>query len=252
MARRWGLLNAKGKAADNGAEGTHPEIGVTLAKRYNEPEEVINAIAGHHGDVAATSFYTPLVAAADAISASRPGARRESLERYIKRLEKLECEDEQLNSGHLAFSENGDLVVVSSMREGLDRKTGLGGISFRPKGGKWKTMTKPKEVTGKMFGETLSIAIHEGQGIAAATNPFGDLVTFWDYRTMEFKGQLRMDDQPRGVAVTLDQKHFLVTFGTLPSPSVVLVDAGTLKVGDGSVFPAAISGSHVYIHDFPV
>ena len=169
-----------------------------------------------------------------------------------KLLETLEFEDEKLNSGHLAFSENGDLVVVSSMREGLDRKTGLGGISFRPKGGKWKTMTKPEEVTGKMLGETLSIAIHEGRGIAAATNPFGDLVTFWDYRTMEFKGQLRMDDQPRGVAVTLDQKYFLVTFGTLPSPSVVLVDAGTLKVVDGSVFPAAISGSHVYIHDFPV
>ena len=84
------MLHDIGKAADHEAEGTHPEIGLALAKRYGEAEEVLNAIAGHHGDVPATNLYTPLVAAADTVSASRPGARRESLERYIKRLEKLE------------------------------------------------------------------------------------------------------------------------------------------------------------------
>ena len=71
--------------------GTHTKIGADFCKRLGEHAAVVNAIAGHHGDVAATHPYTPLVTAADAISASRPGGRRESLERYIKRLEELEA-----------------------------------------------------------------------------------------------------------------------------------------------------------------
>lgn len=89
-ARRCGLLHDLGKAVDHEMEGGHPEIGATLGKRLKESDEVIEAISGHHGDGEIHSIYTPLVAAADAISASRPGARRESLERYIKRLEQLE------------------------------------------------------------------------------------------------------------------------------------------------------------------
>jgi len=90
MARRAGLLHDIGKALDHDMEGNHPTIGTNYLKRFNESSIVLNAVAGHHGDVPPDNPYTPLVAAADAISASRPGARRETLERYIKRLEQLE------------------------------------------------------------------------------------------------------------------------------------------------------------------
>ncbi len=92
LARRCGLLHDVGKAADHEMEGGHPKIGAELAKRYGETsKEVLHAIVGHHDDVTIDHVYTVLVAAADAISAARPGARRETLEKYIKRLEELEA-----------------------------------------------------------------------------------------------------------------------------------------------------------------
>jgi ribonuclease Y len=90
IARRAGLLHDIGKAIDHEVEGNHPTIGTNYLKRFNESPIILNAVAGHHGDIPADNPFTPLIAAADAISASRPGARRETLERYIKRLEKLE------------------------------------------------------------------------------------------------------------------------------------------------------------------
>jgi len=90
VARRAGLLHDIGKAIDHEVEGGHATIGANFLKRFNESPIILNAVEAHHNDVAPTNAYSPLIAAADAISASRPGARRETLERYIKRLEKLE------------------------------------------------------------------------------------------------------------------------------------------------------------------
>ena len=90
LARRAGLLHDIGKALDHDMEGTHVEIGVDILKKYKENEKVINAVQAHHGDVEPQTIEAVLIQAADAISASRPGARRETLETYIKRLESLE------------------------------------------------------------------------------------------------------------------------------------------------------------------
>ena len=90
LARRCGFLHDIGKAMDHEMEGGHPKIGMDFAAQFGEREPVLNAIGGHHADMPATSFYTPIVMAADAVSSARPGARRESMEKYVQRLQELQ------------------------------------------------------------------------------------------------------------------------------------------------------------------
>ncbi len=122
LARRCGLLHDIGKAADHEAEGGHPKIGAELLKRYGEGPEVVHAALGHHDDIRVDHPYTVLVAAADACSASRPGARRETLERYIKRMEELESIARGFPGVEQAYAIQAgrELRVIASARDTTD------------------------------------------------------------------------------------------------------------------------------------
>lgn len=123
-ARRSGLLHDIGKAADHELEGGHPKIGADLLKRHGENETVVHAALGHHDQLTTDFPYTLLVATSDACSASRPGARRESLERYIKRMEELESIAKGFSGVEQAFAIQAgrELRVIVSARETDDAK----------------------------------------------------------------------------------------------------------------------------------
>ncbi len=110
IARRAGFLHDIGKAMDHEQEGGHPAIGMAFAKQHGEQEPILNVIGGHHADIPSTTFYTPIIMAADAISSARPGARRESMERYIQRLNELQ---------DIALSESGveEAYAIQAGRE---------------------------------------------------------------------------------------------------------------------------------------
>lgn len=119
LARRCGFLHDIGKAMDHEMEGGHPKIGMDFAKRYGEKEPVLNAIGGHHGDIPSTSFYTPIVMAADALSGARPGARRESMELYIQRLNDLQ----DIALGHKGVTEAYAVQAGREVRVMVDAKS---------------------------------------------------------------------------------------------------------------------------------
>jgi len=123
LARRCGLLHDIGKAADHELEGGHPKIGAEILKRHGEGPDVVHAALGHHDEIITEYPYTVLVAAADACSASRPGARRESLERYIRRMEELEAIAREFKGVQQAFAIQAgrEMRVIVSAEEADDQ-----------------------------------------------------------------------------------------------------------------------------------
>lgn len=124
LARRCGLLHDIGKAADHDMEGGHPKIGADLLKRYGEGPEVVHAAFGHHDEILVEHPYTVVVATADACSASRPGARRESLDRYIKRMEELETIAKEFKGVRQAFAVQAgrEVRVIASAKDADDNR----------------------------------------------------------------------------------------------------------------------------------
>ena len=124
LARRCGLLHDIGKAADHDMEGGHPKIGADLLKRHGEGEEVVHAAFGHHDEILVEHPYTVVVATGDACSASRPGARRESLDRYIKRMEELEAIALEFKGVQHAFAVQAgrEVRVIASAKDTDDGK----------------------------------------------------------------------------------------------------------------------------------
>ena len=159
IAKRCGFLHDIGKAMDHEQEGTHPQIGYEFAKQYNESEPVLNAIIAHHGDVPATSFYTPIVMAADALSGARPGARRESLERYIKRLEELQgiaLAHEGVVEAH-AIQAGREVRVMVDARKVNDDKAFLVAKSIADRVS--EEMTFPGEIRVTVLRETRAVEL---------------------------------------------------------------------------------------------
>lgn len=124
LARRAGLLHDIGKALDHEMEGSHIALGVEYARRYKENEQVVHAIQAHHGDVECKTVVAALVQAADAVSAARPGARRENVENYIKRLQQLEEISMSFNGVEKAYAiQAGREIRVMVKPEVIDDKT---------------------------------------------------------------------------------------------------------------------------------
>jgi hypothetical protein len=166
-------------------------------------------------------------------------------------LERLELENPDINAGHLDSTPEGGLAVVSAQREGLpDRDPG--GISLRLADGSFRTLTEPRKLVERLFGETLSVCIHEPTGIVGATTPAGNLLTFWELATGALRRYYILQN-PRGIELSQDGEHFLVSFGFgNPPEALCVLSARTLEKVDGyDLAPTGITGSHLMSYNLP-
>ena len=166
-----------------------------------------------------------------------------------KLLAKLEFETPLINAGHLALTAGGDMAVVSAPREGLtDLVNRVGGVSLRRADEPLRTMQVPRDVTEKFRGEVLSVCIHEATGVAACTCPLGNLVTFWDLKDLKLIKSVEYR-RPRGVALTLDRAHFVVSFG---EGEIAMISVEKLEPEPALRYaPSFLTGSHILPYELP-
>lgn len=165
-------------------------------------------------------------------------------------LEVLPMPSTQINAGHLDLSPQGDLALVSAPRDGYDSARACGGVSVRPAGGDFTTVTEPADLVASLVGETLSVAIHPGSRVLGATTPLANVVTFWSLDTGALVHKLRVPN-PRGIALSLSGDEFLINFGA--PPRVARVHAETFvpvdAPGNRRGYLSLASGSHIYVDD---
>jgi hypothetical protein len=162
-------------------------------------------------------------------------------------LERLTLASPRYNTGHLALGEDGALAVVSAPRDGLAPNTHRGALTLRAKGRAAVTVEAPRPVVDRMLGETLSVLFDAPRDLVAATNPLGDLLSFWrgDGTCL---GAMSVR-APRGVALTLDRAWLLVSHLTDRAPRITALDANTLSPTGFCVDPSFVTGSHLAVHD---
>jgi hypothetical protein len=160
-----------------------------------------------------------------------------------KLIERIILPDPKINAGHVAVTKRGDFALVSAPRDGLPELTSLGGITLRTARRKPERMKSPPAITSRLWGECLSVAIHEPSQVVAATCPYGNLLTFWH---LERKKLLKSHDleSVRGVTLSLDQRFFIVTYG---QGGRLLIATDSLEIVPGSERTTGrFTGSHVY------
>ena len=158
-------------------------------------------------------------------------------------LEKVQLTNNRFNTGHMAVGSDGSLVVVSAPRTGLGKRH-VGGVSIRPRGEEMESIGNPEDITQKMFGEALSVVIHEESGIAAVTHPTGDMITFWSVNERKLIKVLKLPN-PRGIALSVSGEQFLITYSQ--QANFAQVSVSSLELIENSIIPSSfLTGSHIY------
>lgn len=168
-----------------------------------------------------------------------------------KLLERVDVPLPRFNAGHVARNDAGDVALVSAPREGLPAAAPkLGAVSLKLHDGPLCTMTKPKDTVAKMKGETLSVLIDEARDRVLATHPDGHMLTVWSLSKGRIERKLKQLEGPRGVCLSLDGTHYVVSHRIGNVPTVTLLPCDTLEpLTDSAISPSYTSGSHIYTHD---